>query len=363
MTSHSIHLSTARYFPLVIRMMLAISCVAASAQNEQQPQPQANRRIGLDVVVTDADGKPVAGLTPQDFTVLDNGKESKIQLFREFRGQESKAGTAGSTEVTILFDTVNSSLEDVAHARDQVARFLREDNGKLTYPVELLAFNGNGAESIAAASRDGNALADALDKAKGNLHPIRRSEAFWGEVERLQLSLSTLGNIAQTKAKVPGRKLLFWISPGWPMLVGTQASPTGKELQGFFDAIVAMSNGLRESRVVLYSLDPSRTPGANFYEWNYYKGYVKGVPNSNHAAAADLALQVLANQSGGNVMSYTTKDMWQGIESSVVNADDYYVVACDRPPAQHADEYHSLTITFNKPGLTEHTRGGYYNEP
>jgi len=321
------------------------------------------RRVGLDVVVTDADGKPVSGLRPQDFTILDNGKETKVQAFHEFGGQQDNEGPAGATKVMILFDTVNSSLTDIAYARDQVEQYLREDGGKLAHPVELLAFNGNGSESIAPVSRDGNALADALEKSQSNLHPIRRSEAFWGAVERLQLSLNTLDKIAADETRTPGRKLLFWIAPGWPMLIGSQFDPSSKELRTFFDAIVSMSYRLRLARIALYSLDPNRSPGSNFFEWNYYKGYLKGVPDAKHAAAANLALQVLATQSGGKVMNYRTKYMWQEIAANIANADDSYFLVFDTPPAEHIDEYHALKITVDKPGLTALTHTGYYNEP
>jgi len=231
------------------------------------------------------------------------------------------------------------------------------------YPVQLLAFNGEGAHEIAPPSQDGNALASALEKAGTNLHPIRRSEAFWGAVERLQLSLNTLDKLAEEEGKLPGRKLLFWIAPGWPMLIGTQSYPDGKELQTFFDAIVSMSNKLRLARITLYSLDPARTPGADFFEWEYYKSYLKGVPDAKHAVAADLALQVLAAQSGGKVMNYRTKYMWQEIAANIADADDSYFLAFDAPPAEHMDEYHALKITVDKPGFTAHTRSGYYNEP
>lgn len=320
-------------------------------------------RVALDVAVTDANGKPVSGLTPQDFKVLDNGNETTLQSFRQYGSHIADAGAAGNTSVIILFDTVNTSLTDTAYARDQVEKFLRQDGGKLTYPVELLTFNGNGAESIAPASLDGNALANALDKSGTNLHPIRRAAAFWGAVERLQLSLGTLSQLSEREATQPGRKLLFWITPGWPLLIGTQSYPTERELQSFFDAIVAMSNGLRQARIELYSIDPVRTPGADFFEWEYYKSYLKGVPDARHAEAANLALQVLATQSGGMVMNYTNKDMWQEIASSIANADDPYFLAFNAPLAKRPDEYHALKITVDKPGLTVHTRSGYYNEP
>src|SRR5579863_7724374 len=43
-------------------------------------------RIHLDVTVTDAAGKPVPGLDPSDFRLLDDGQPRKILSFRSFDG-------------------------------------------------------------------------------------------------------------------------------------------------------------------------------------------------------------------------------------------------------------------------------------
>ena len=48
--------------------------------------PGADRRITLDVVVTDHSGKPVPGLQQQDFTLLDNKQPQPIVDFRAADG-------------------------------------------------------------------------------------------------------------------------------------------------------------------------------------------------------------------------------------------------------------------------------------
>jgi len=42
--------------------------------------------LKLDVVVTDSSGKPVTGLRPEDFTLLDNGLPEKVVKFHAFDG-------------------------------------------------------------------------------------------------------------------------------------------------------------------------------------------------------------------------------------------------------------------------------------
>jgi VWFA-related protein len=321
--------------------------------------------VALDAVVNDADGKPVSGLTAQDFTVLDDGKPLKIATFHQINelasGTYAKPDTA--MEVMILFDTVNASVEDVGYERQQVADFLRANGGRLAQPVTLIFFNGKGAVKVGPASRDGNALAAALEKADANRRPIRRSEAFYGAVERLQLSLDTLGSLITENAHKPGRKMLIWISPGWPLLPGTDSWTDDKQTRTLFQEIVAMSTGLRLSRMVLYSIDPVRNPGSDSLRWFRYKEYVKGVSSPKKALAGNLSLEVLAEQSGGQALNYTTDYMSGEIAKAISGASADYFLSFAAPAAAHKDEYHSLKITVDRPGAVVHTRTGYYNQP
>jgi len=76
----------------------------------QQPQPQPAQQptffsetievrvINVDVVVTGKDGKPVRGLTKEDFELYENGKPQQISNFLEMRPEDSPvpAATAGT---------------------------------------------------------------------------------------------------------------------------------------------------------------------------------------------------------------------------------------------------------------------------
>jgi VWFA-related protein len=316
---------------------------------------RSNHRIGLDVVVKDASGKPVSGLDADSFSVLDNGQPRKILGFaagKEAAG-EAHAKVEPPTEVMILFDTVNSSVLDVAYQRDQVATFLRENGGQLAYPVSLLIMDGDGSRRLTGASRDGNALAEQL----------RRAEAGYGQLERIQLSVTSLAALAAEEATRPGRKILIWLSPGWPLLASTDAQVTQRETKTYHDSVVALSAALRQSRITLDSIDPVRNAGADSAEWFRYQEYRKPVTRKDHAYAGNLALQVLAEQSGGRAMNYSKAYLSGEIAECLADADTYYYLTFDTPAAPHMDEYHALKITVNKPGLTVMTRSGYYDEP
>jgi len=336
---------------------------ASQGGQPEQTQERKIRRLGVDLVVTDPQGKPVSGLQAQDFTVLDDEQPQKILSFNAFEESRANALPGETTQVMILIDTVNSSLSDVAYEREQVATFLRQDEGKLAQPVSILYFNGDGARLIAPASRDGNQLADTLEKTASNLHPIRSSEAFYGAVERLQLSLETLGSLAADNVSKPGRKLLIWISPGWPLLPGTDAYNGRKQVQSYFEEIVGLSTVLRLARITLDSVDPERNAGADLARAEYYKIYLKGVSDVNKATVGNLALQVLAEQSGGRAVTFSNDYLSGKVANCVAGIGTYYFLSFNASPPKRMDEYHSLKIKVDKPGLTVHTRSGYYDEP
>ena len=60
-----------------------------------------------------------------------------------------------------------------------------------------------------------------------------------GSAESLRAFL--LERLADYEATKPGRKLVVWISPGWPLLSDPEVGFTSKEQLGLFNSIVAFS--------------------------------------------------------------------------------------------------------------------------
>ena len=76
----------------------------------------------------------------------------------------------------------------------------------------------------------------------------------------------------------------------------------------------------------------------------------------------NLALQVLAAQSGGRVLN-SDNDVAGEIATCVADANAFYVLSFDGLPGDGPNEYHALEIKIDKPGLTARTRSGYYAQP
>jgi len=208
-------------------------------------------------------------------------------------------------------------------------------------------------------TRDGNALADALNSYQARLRIHTRAQGFYGDVERCNLSLYALGEFVTHEATPPGRKLLIWLGPGWSLFRYSQVV-TAKHRDELFNYIVRFSTALREARVTLYNINPLITEVPPFGpEYDYYKNFLKGVDSANEVQRSNLSLQVLAVQSGGQVIN-ATNDIAGSIARCLEDAKAFYTLSFNSPIAKHSNEYHSLQVKVSKPGLTARTRMGYY---
>ncbi|MBB5345007.1 VWA domain-containing protein [Tunturibacter empetritectus] len=359
--------------PLVLFCLLCLSLTAFSQQQAAPTPPRADQlsaasapisevrdsNLVLDVVVTDRSGEPRAGLTQNDFVVRDN---SQIRKILSFRAVDSAAPAEPPVKVILLVDEVNTSFTRVAYERDQLKKFLLQNGGQLAHPVSLAFFSDTGTEMQRGSSSDGNALLADFDQHATKLRTIRRSAGFYGAEERFDLSLKAINMLAATESKEPGRKMIIWISPGWPMLSGPNITLSAREEQGLFSSIVYLSTALRQARITLYSIDPLGVEDAATNRLFYYEEFLKPVSKSQGAQAGNLALQVLARQSGGQALN-SSNDITQQISRCVAEADAFYTLTVEPAPSDRPNQSHSVAVSVETPGMTARTRNLYYGQP
>lgn len=316
-------------------------------------------RIHLDVLVSGADAKPVFGLGPQDFKLLDNNQPRRILSFRSYDGVNVKPDPP--VEVILLFDTVNLPFSQVSFIHQEIARFLSQNGGRLAQPVSIMLLTDAGLRVQPRPSVDGKALISVLDQIKGEVHTINGAMGAEGQLERLQLSLRQMTAIAENEGRRPGRKLLVWVGPGWPTLTGNNFSFSDKDQRRYFDAIVELSTRLREARMAVYSIAPANVESTGEHEFQY-QAFLKGVTSARQADTGNLALKVLAFESGGRILGPDNNLVGQ-INSCVAEANAFYTLSFNPPFAARADEYHDLKVVVAQAGLTARTASGYYNQP
>ncbi len=335
-------------------LLVALLCTAGTLAQQNSPQTKpGSGKIYLDVVITPKSGPHVSDLQQQDFTLLDNKVPQTITSFEAFTGREAPI------EAIVVIDGVNIDFQNLSYTRQQVEKFLRAEGGRPEYPVALAVVTDQGMQMVTDFSSDGNALSAALGNYDIAKRILNRGAGFYSVVERVQIMLQALNQLAASEAPRPGHKVIIWVSPGWPLLSGPHIEIDSKTAQQIFKDDVHFSTILRQARVTLYSVNPLGTGVSN--SW-FYQQFVKGVSKPSQVDAADLALPVLAIQSGGLALDYDN-DVAGLIRKCLSDAAPYYEISFDSPPAAQPDTYHHLEIKIAQPGLTARTREGYYAQP
>lgn len=342
-----------RHFPFLLVFLLWTATVSAQQQNAASQA--AKGKIVLDVVVTQKSGPPVSGLEQQDFSLFDNKVPQTITSF------EAVDGRKAPIDVVLVVDAVNTDYERVAYARDQTDKFLRADGGRLAHPSTLAILTDTGI-SRQDFSSDGNTLAASLDQSIIGLRNVTRAGGLFGETEIFQISINGLRHLVNRETPRLGRKVIVWVSPGWPLLSGPEVGLSPKDQEQLFSEIVGFSTQFLQGRITLYSIDPLGMSDAGSARTNYWNEFVKGVSKPSQVRMGDLALEVLATQSGGLAVN-SSNNIADQLQKCLADLGTYYEISFDPPPGDKPNEYHNLEIRMAKRGLVARTRQGYYSQP
>ncbi len=194
----------------------------------------------------------MTGLTAQDFTLEDNGQPNTIVSLQAMNA--AAAATNHSLEIILVLDELNLDGLQLRAAEQEAAIFLRQHEGHLAEPVMVYRITRNGPLVCGPPSLAGNQLADQILHRKQAIAIWRPAGVF--ETPRvvqgshslnfkLSRSLISLGSIAIEERRRPGRKLLFWLGPGWQ----TERAQANSDL---FDLFTELSTRLREARISLW---------------------------------------------------------------------------------------------------------------
>lgn len=189
------------------------------------------RRVVVDVVVTDAEGKPVEGLSQQDFTVFEDRKPQSVRAFEVHTPEQDRSllppapsQLPGNTffnleqtpssgpPVVILIDYLNTPLEDQAYAHEQIVQFL--ENKPASTEAAIFTLTDNLSLLQGFTTDTGRLLAAMRSKAAG-----LRMTAQSDELQKAQTTLDAFEEMGKFLAALNGRKNLLWFSGSFAMLV------------------------------------------------------------------------------------------------------------------------------------------------
>jgi hypothetical protein len=110
----------------------------------------------------------------------------------------------------------------------------------------------------------------------------------------------------------------------------------------------------------LYSIDPLGTQDISNRAFNW-EAYPKPVSKPNRAEWGDIALQVLAGQSGG--LALTANNHLAGmLRRCVGDLQAYYELSFTPIIDQKKNAYHSIEVRATKSGMSARTRLGYCDQ-
>ena len=233
---------------------------------------QTVRRVRVDVVVTDAQGRPVAGLQASDFNVAEDRKPQAIRQF-EWHGDENAEATLPKRPLlpphtfmnlptapehgpltVLLYDVLNTPLDAQLSARTQMVDFIKKSAGRriaifvladrlrllqgFTSETEELerAASGSGttaqrsalmtapplgSEDMAAMAADAKAggnpgMAQMLQRFADREANAEAAYQSYRLDRRVDITLDALAQIGRFLAGVSGRKNLIWFSASFP---------------------------------------------------------------------------------------------------------------------------------------------------
>lgn len=275
------------------------------------------RRVVVDVVVTDAKGKPVQGLAQKDFTVFENGKPQSIRSFEDHVSQPTPplampklppntftnlaTGPQGGPVTVVLYDLLNTPPESQPYAREQLRAFLRKravsgqvaifilsdklhmlqgftDDETLlmaalnstatgTHKSGLLQGPGEasqGSDSLTKTAGNQNGSQDphtdpAFTAVLGMLAHMETIESSYMIDRRVDITVDALDEIARFLVGLPGRKNLLWMSGSFPAGILPNPDLSGRDSvetsRNYSTTMVHASDMLNLAHVAVYPVD------------------------------------------------------------------------------------------------------------
>ncbi|MFZ0662156.1 MAG: VWA domain-containing protein, partial [Acidobacteriaceae bacterium] len=226
-------------------------------------------RVLVDVVVTDAHGNPVHGLTRSDFTVAEDGVPQKVLAFdahnfdkMSYVPPEMPAMPADSFVnlpatpergplYVLFYDMVNIPQEDQPTARAQLVKFIENKPAGARFAILV---SSDGIHVVQGFTADKQKLLAAVDPKSERPHVpwIFLMGTNFGEGDRLAAT-ARLNSIARYLSSMPGRKNLIWFSAEFPLSL----FPSRDDTESYGTEIKKTLNLLADDQIAVYPVDVS----------------------------------------------------------------------------------------------------------
>jgi VWFA-related protein len=380
---------------------LLLPVLLVSAQEPAPPTPTirtTTRLVQVNVVVRSG-GKPVDDLKKDEFELLDNGKPQKIAFSSMvnatakaqtgarplpagvYSNQVDRLGETPTSITVVLFDGLNTPLQDQIYARQQIVRFLKKLTPQDRVAVYVLGrrlrvlhdFTTNFEDLQRSLERyrgENIGVAEAADPVPNNtgnpdldafLDEVDGRYADFQNVRRAETTAQAMETIAKHLSVVPGRKSLVWVSAAFPFVLGftpeTFGNP-GRENRTFSEEIKRAARAMNEADIAVYPVDArGLMTNPNFSAAQSPRIAPGGrIPNMTFTPSNQDTMQLVADWTGGKAF-YNTNDIGGAIRQAIDDAEVTYTLAFY--PQEMDGKYHELKIRVLRKGVQVRHRRGY----
>lgn len=350
-----------------IPVVLAAALAAGAALSAQQPAQPSFRSgvelVTIDVVATSSDGRPVHGLTQDDFELFEDGARLPIRTFQFINlatlpdhpvpppGVITNTVEPGGLFAVVL-DEIGIQVDDVQAVRRVAERFFTDT----LRPDDHVAVVRSGVESGFFLTSDRTLALEAITRTTGRRERtlgITEPGSVEGELVESPVTIETFGTaengrnsfrvlagVIERLRHIPARrKAIVWFSRGGDlppnyiesMMLGR---PVGRDDE-VFSRLIRLA---REANVAIYTVDP------------------RGLRNDAAELTRDLEpfdlgpLRDLASATGGRAV--LTNGLNAALERIAEENRAYYLIGYEPPAAANRTRARRLQVTTRAPGVS-----------
>jgi VWFA-related protein len=384
--------SSARRFALALAAVavatgLPVLLSAQSPASAQSVFRSGTQLVRVDAVVVDKDGRPVSGLTKDDFEILDKKTLRPVEALEELAYDRSPATLTGPVpdrltsadnsdaandrRVILVIDEPRVMMSRTTRAREAAKRVVNALGGRAQ--IALLRTNG---ELACEFTKDTRLLLDTIDDVRGEKTYFDNRALMAGAGMRTEAAFDAggiannfiastpmipnlrdrgvyrvLGDATRTLSYDSGRRTaVVLVSEGHPIVpvpVGEFDSRLNRAWADQRRDLEWMVTSARNANVAVYAIDPRGK--SRLGEEGFSNEWMVGF-HDDIATLAQGALREVTELTGG--FAFTGSDDFAAGANRILDELDHYYLLGFTPANPENTSPRQITVRVKRPGLT-----------